>query len=574
MAALVLSGIAASKGIAIGRARVIVAGSPEVPEYILAADQVAAEIERYRQAVAFARTELADLAQKVRGQLATELREFIDAHLLMLEDDMLAEGPLEYIRSRSVNAEWALKQTRDSLVAAFEAMDDDYLRSRLDDIDQVVSRIQGALAARQGREHLGEGGLEDTVIVADELSPADLGELAERGMIGLITEGGGELSHCSILARALGLPYIAGIRQASQMINEGMTLIVDAERGITLIEPDAERLSRYRERQHEQARRQQQLRRLCSEPARTRDGVAIGLWGNGESMQDIGLAVEAGADGIGLYRTEYLFLGRAEPPNEDEQYEQFARAMGLLDGRTLTIRTLDVGADKQVPLGQDPHEPNPALGLRGIRLSLRFPELLRTQLSAALRAARHGPVRLLLPMLTHVSEVVETRRMLDECRQALGGDCPPVMLGGMIEVPAAALSIEAFLDHLDFVSIGTNDLVQYTLAVDRGNQALGRWHDPLHPAVIELMARVIGAGARRGKPVSLCGEMAGEARHTALLLALGLRDFSMHPRVLLEVKEVLMAAQVDELLPLRERILQCPDRASLRALLPSLPGAS
>jgi phosphotransferase system enzyme I (PtsI) len=571
MAALVLSGIAASKGIAIGRARVIVAGSPEVPEYVLGSEQVPAEIERYRQAVAFARTELADLAQRVRGQLATELREFIDAHLLMLEDDMLAEGPLEYIRSRSCNAEWALKQTRDSLVAAFEAMDDDYLRSRLDDIDQVVSRIQGALAARQGRDHLGEDRLDDTVIVADEISPGDLAELAERGMIALITEGGGELSHCSILARALGLPYIAGIRQASQMINEGMLLIVDAERGITLIEPDSERLSRYRERQHEQARRQQRLQRLKREPALTVDEVEIRLWANGESEPDIDLLVDLGAVGIGLYRTEYLFLGRAEPPGEDEQYEHFRRVLGRLDGRPLTIRTLDVGADKQVPLGQDPHEPNPALGLRGIRLSLRFPDLLRTQLSAALRAAEHGPVRLLLPMLTHVSEVVETRRLLDECRQRLSSHTS-IELGGMIEVPAAALSIDAFLDQLDFVSIGTNDLVQYTLAVDRGNQALGRWHDPLHPAVIELIARVIHAGERRGKPVSLCGEMAGETRHTNLLLALGLRDFSMHPRVLLEVKEALRAADISQLSKLRRDILNCPDRASLQALLPNMLG--
>ncbi len=571
MSALVLSGIAASKGIAIGRARVIVAGSPEVPEYVLGSEQVPAEIERYRQAVAFARTELADLAARVRGQLATELREFIDAHLLMLEDDMLAEGPLEYIRSRSCNAEWALKQTRDSLVTAFEAMDDDYLRSRLDDIDQVVSRIQGALAARQERDHLGDDRLDDSVIVADEISPGDLADLAERGMIALITEGGGELSHCSILARALGLPYIAGIRQASQMINEGMLLIVDAERGITLIEPDSERLSRYRERQHDQQRRQLRLQRLKSEPSVSADGVEIRLWANGESNQDLALAVDLGAVGIGLFRTEYLFLGRREPPGEDEQYEQFRDVLKRLDGRPLTIRTLDIGADKQVPLGQDPHEPNPALGLRGIRLSLRFPDLLRAQLSAALRAASHGPVRLLLPMLTHVSEVVETRRLLDECRQKLGLSMA-VELGGMIEVPAAALSIDAFLDHLDFVSIGTNDLVQYTLAVDRGNQALGRWHDPLHPAVIELIARVISAGERRGKPVSLCGEMAGETRHTGLLMALGLRDFSMHPRVLLEVREALRGADVSQLCRLRREILACPDRASLQALLPSLPG--
>lgn len=568
MTALVLSGIAASKGIGIGRARVIVAGSPEVPEYLLEGEQVGSEIERYRQAVAFARTELADLAQRVRGQLATELREFIDAHLLMLEDDMLAEGPLEYIRSRSCNAEWALKQTRDELIAAFTAMDDEYLRSRVDDIDHVVERIQSALAQRKDRDHLGEERLDDAVVVADNLSPSELADLAERGVCGLITEGGGALSHCSILCRALGMPYIAGIKQASEMINEGMLLIVDADRGITLIDPDAQRLTRYRDRQQDQQRRSQRLQSLRDQPAVTADGTEIRLWANGEAEKDLDLALSCGAVGIGLYRTEFLFMGRAEPPGEEEQYQCFKSAIAHLDGRPLTIRTLDVGADKQAPLGQDPNEPNPALGLRGIRLSLRFPELLKTQFRAVIRAQQLGPVRLLLPMLSRLDEVHAARELLNQSALDMGADASSVPLGGMIEVPAAALMVERFLPHLDFLSIGTNDLVQYTLAVDRTNQALGSMHDPLHPAVLQLIARVIAAADSAGKSVSLCGEMAGEARYTGLLLALGLRDFSMHPRVLLEVKEALRGADLGDLSRMRESLLQADSADQLEQLLP------
>ena len=446
--------------------------------------------------------------------------------------------------------------------------DDEYLRSRVDDIDHVVGRIQGALAQRKDREHLGEDRLDDAVVVADDLSPSELADLAERGVCALITEGGGALSHCSILCRALGMPYIAGIRQASEMINEGMLLIVDADRGITLIDPDGERLGRYRNRQQELQRRRQRLQALRDEPAVTSDGTPIRLWANGESEKEVDQAVSYGAVGIGLYRTEFLFMGRAEPPSEDEQYECFRAALARLDGRPLTIRTLDVGADKQAPLGQDPNEPNPALGLRGIRLSLRFPDLLKTQLRAALRAHQLGPVRLLLPMLSRISEITAARKMLVECAQDLGVDASSIELGGMIEVPAAALMVEHFLKHLDFLSIGTNDLVQYTLAIDRTNQALGSLQDPLHPAVLQLIARVLAAGESCGKAVSLCGEMAGEPRYTGLLLALGLRDFSMHPRVLLEVKEVLRSADLHTLADFRQALLQAEEAEQLEALLP------
>jgi phosphotransferase system enzyme I (PtsI) len=564
MAALVLTGLPASRGIAIGQARILEDGDFEVPEFQIETFHVAAEIERYRRAVFAARTELAAIAEKVHDQVAGEVREFIEAHLLMLEDAALSEGPLEYIRSRAINAEWALKLTRDNLVAAFEAMEDEYLRSRADDVDQVVSRIQHALAERPERS-LDEESLRESIIVADDIPPAELTQMAHMGVLAFISEGGGPLSHASILARSLGIPYIAGIKQARQMINEGMLLIVDGERGLVLIEPDGERLKRYREKQQELKRRAQALKSLRHQPSITRDGMPIKLYANAETPADLELAVEYGAAAIGLYRSEFLFLSRAEAPSEDEQYEHYREAVGLLGGLPLTIRTLDVGSDKQLPFGQKLEEDNPALGLRGIRFSLKHPELFRTQLRAALRAAVHGPVRLMLPMLVSPSEVLKVRLLLAECVAELGDagveHQPRIALGGMIEVPAAAVAAPLLMDVLDFASIGTNDLIQYSLAVDRGNEWVNPWYDPLHPAILRLISWVIEAGQAAGKPVSMCGEMAGEARYTRLLLALGLTEFSMHPRVLLEVKEAIMGADLAALGAKRSVVLSAPQDA-------------
>jgi phosphotransferase system enzyme I (PtsI) len=561
MTALILSGQGASRGIGIGRARVLESGGVEIPEYTLDPDQIGAEIDRYRAAVAAARGELTLVADRLGPQVASEVREFIETHLMMLEDDALVESPVEFIRARSCNAEWALKQARDQLFAAFEQMQDDYFRSRRDDVDQVVKRIASALASRPARSlFVEEDALDDTVIVADDIEPAELNGLAERGLAAFVIESGGPLSHSSILARSLGVPCVVGVRGARQMVHEGQLLIVDGDRGFALIDPDGERLTRYRERQHEQKRRATQLLRLAGTAARTADGESIRLWANAEQLKDLDLALRHGAIGIGLFRTEFLYLNRQQPPDEEEQFHSYSDAVKRMQGHPLTLRTLDIGADKQLPLGQDPHEPNPALGLRGIRLSLKFPELFRTQVRAILRSAVFGPVTMLLPMLGGPDDALRARALIREAEDELRASGTlfqeNVPVGGMIEVPAAAIAAPRMVEILDFVSIGTNDLIQYTLAIDRGNQAVARWYEPLHPAVLRLIGSVIDIAVAMGKPVSLCGEMAGDTRYTALLLALGLTDFSLHPRGILELKESLSRLQRKPLLGLKRRILE------------------
>lgn len=560
MTALVLTGAAASRGIAIGTARLLAQNDFEVPEIYLPSEDLPAEIDRFRQALLEARLKLKDMAESIQGALAHEVQEFLDAHLLMMEDAALSEGPVEFIRSRSINAEWALKMAREQLLDAFEAMEDDYFRARVDDVNQVVGRIMSALV-KTDQESTSEpdDALHDLVIVADELEPGELHHMAERGVVGFISETGGPLSHASIIARSLGLPYIAGIKGARQMINEGARLILDGERGMVLIEPDEQRLERYAEKRANERKRQHELVRLRGLNCQTKDLRTIRLWANGEHAADLRLARENGAVGVGLYRTEFLFLEHGKAPSEEQQFNDYRAAVEAMEGLPLTIRTLDIGADKKLPLGQNPNEANPALGLRGIRLSLSFPEMFRTQLRAILRAAHFGPVRILLPMLGQVSDVLRTRALIAECQYELeseGIECGKNLpLGGMIEVPAAAIIAGSLARELDFLSIGTNDLTQYTLAVDRGNEWLEDWYQPLHPAVLCLIAQTIEAGKAAGKSVSLCGEMAGEARYTRLLLALGLTEFSMHPRVLLEVHEAVSQADFRRLNQMKQDVL-------------------
>lgn len=572
--ALILSGQGASKGIGIGRARVLDTHGVEIPEYTLDPDQIGAEIERYRAAVGAARSGLAEVAQRLPGNVASEVREFIGAHLMMLEDDALVESPIEFIRARSCNAEWALKQARDQLMAAFEQIEDDYFRSRRDDVDQVVRRIALALSQRPTRALFGEDdALDDTVIVADDIEPAELPALVERGLAAFLTEAGGPLSHTSILARSMGVPCIVGVRGARQMVHEGQLLIVDGDRGFVLIDPDAERLTRYRERQNEQRRRAGRLQRLADAPTRTADEEEVRLWANAEQAKDLDLALRNGAVGVGLFRTEFLYLHRSAPPDEEEQYQSYLAAVRRVAGRPLVFRTLDIGADKRLPLGQtaDAVEPNPALGLRGIRLSLKHPELFRTQVRAVLRAGTAGPVRLLLPMLggpedaqRALEQIALARSELEAAGREYATDVP---LGGMIEVPSAAITAPRLVALLDFVSIGTNDLIQYTLATDRANQQVGRWYEPLHPAVLRLISAVIDTAHALGKPVSLCGEMAGEPRLTPLLLALGLTDFSLHPRGILELKAMLATLHRRPLLQKKRALLEADDPAAVRAVL-------
>jgi phosphoenolpyruvate-protein phosphotransferase (PTS system enzyme I) len=572
MTALVLTGVSASRGIALGPARLLEGHDFEVAEYTLESAQLPGEIERYKQAVAAARASLQEIADNSNTNLAPEIKEFLTAHALMMDDDALSVGPLEYIRSRSINAEWALKLTRENLLHVFEAMEDEYFKARADDVNQVVGRIMAALVNRDSRMP-DEASLADRIIVADVIEPNELTQMAERGAIGFVSETGGALSHSAILARSVGLPYIAGIKGARQMINEGAMLILDGERGIVLISPDEERLTRYREKQAKARERSADLVRLRGLNCQTQDLLKIKLWANAEHPADLRLARMNGAVGVGLYRTEFLFMRHAKEPSEEQQYEELRAAMAELEGLPLTVRTLDVGADKKLPLGQNPHEDNPALGLRGIRHSLRFPKIFKTQLRASLRASAHGPIRLLLPMIGRLQDIAEARSVLSaaqaELTEAGIAFDPQIPLGGMIEVPAAALMARQFARALDFLSIGTNDLTQYTLAVDRGNQELASLVDPLHPAILQLIASVIAAGAAEGKAVALCGEMAGEVRYTRLLLALGLRDFSMHPRVLLEVQEVIAECSARKLTALRDEVLDGEHENVLRFLAES-----
>ncbi len=558
MTALVLTGVAASRGIAMGYARLLEGHDFEVPEYTLDSEALTGEIDRYRAAVKTAKQGLQQLTDNMQHHIAPEVKEFIEAHSMMLDDDALADGPVEHIRCRAINAEWALKLTRESLLQAFDQMEDEYFKARADDVNQVVSRIMQALLKRDGRIE-GQTSLAECIIVADMIEPHELTQMAERGALGFISETGGALSHSAILARSVGLPYAAGIKGARQMINEGARLILDGDRGIVLINPDEERQARYRDKQLQARQRAIDLNRLRGLNCQTKDLVKVRLWANAEHETDLHLARINGAVGVGLYRTEFLFLAHGKEPSEDQQFEELRKSMKELEGLPLTIRTLDIGADKQLPLGQNPNEDNPALGLRGIRHSLKFQKIFKTQLRAILRASMLGPVRILLPMITSLSDVLHSKAIIAEVRAELVANGmsldSKLPIGGMIEVPAAALCATQFARELDFLSIGTNDLTQYTLAVDRGNEELATLLDPLHPAVLQLIALTIDAGAKAGKPVALCGEMAGEARYTKLLLALGLRDFSMHPRVLLEVHEMIASCSAAKLADLKDEVL-------------------
>ncbi|HHH46574.1 MAG TPA: phosphoenolpyruvate--protein phosphotransferase [Thiotrichales bacterium] len=548
-----LVGMGVSRGIAIGPVHVLHRGELEIAEYHIDARDVEAEIRRFREALEIARAQLREIRTRIPENTRADIVEFIDTHLLMLEDSTLTVAPEYLIRSQQINAEWALKQQRDALVEVFEAMDGAYLRTRKDDIDHVVTRIQRIL--RWGGEAPSESTttalLQGAIVVADELTPADTVVLQHQGIAGFVTEFGGPLSHTAIAARSLRIPAVVGVHEVRRLLREGETVILDGRRGVLVGDADTVLLEWYRERRDAERSRQESLARLRAEPATTRDGVRVRLLGNIELPEDIDPLMEAGAEGVGLYRTEFLYMNRDDLPDEEEQLEVYAAIIAHLDGLPLTIRTLDLGADKPLA-GSERHAlcANPALGLRGVRLCLHEPELFRPQLRAILRASAMGPVRIMLPMLTTLEEVRQVRRILAQLQRELDDRHlpydPSLPVGGMIETPAAALLADRFARELDFLSLGTNDLIQYLLAIDRVDDEVAYLYDPLHPAVIEALHRVLRAGDRHGIPVSMCGEMAGDPRLVPLLLALGLREFSIHPAALLEIKDCIRSLSLPE----------------------------
>jgi phosphoenolpyruvate-protein phosphotransferase (PTS system enzyme I) len=557
-------GQGASRGSALGSARVRLPHALEVVEQTIAPEEVEGELSRLHAAIASVREEMHGLRRRLHGALAQEIGEFLDLHALLLDDPELLHGLDGLIREQRYSADYALRVQRDRLAAVFEGMDDAYLRSRLDDIDQVVGRIHAALHRREAELQ----GVAGEILVTDNVAPAELAQLQAQGVMAVVTSGGSALSHSAILARSLHLPLVTGVAHLLQRVNDGDVLAVDGGSGLVVLEPNAADLRRHRASIREQRREQRQLNRLRREPTRTVDGVDIKLWANAESREDVAEAHALGAAGVGLYRTEFLFLEGSVLPDEDSQFRSYRDLVLGMTGRTVTIRTLDLGADKADRTGLAlADEPNPALGVRGVRLSLSRPGLLETQLRAIVRASGYGPVRVLVPMVSHRGEILAVRRMLDRIVGELRGSgyevAERVPLGAMIEVPAAAIALPGFIDLVDFLSIGTNDLVQYLLAADRNNDALGELYTPLHPAVLQVLRRVIAVGGRHRRPVAVCGEMASDPVLAPLLLALGLEEFSMHPATLLEVRQAIRRCDLSRLRARAPSLLRARDHAGI-----------
>jgi phosphotransferase system enzyme I (PtsI) len=556
---LALYGIGVSRGIAIGKAHVIMRGSIDVVATSIPADLIEGEVSRFLSAIETARQQLQSIQQHIPKDTRADIAAFIDTHLLMLDDATIVTAPVEHIREYGCNAEWALKLQRDAVVAVFEQMNDPYLRTRRDDVDHVINRIQRLLLdTGQGEARVDTDMLENAIVLTDNLTPAEAILLEHQGAIAFATEYGGPLSHTAILARSVQTPAIVGARGIQHYIQDGETIILDGLQGLLIAAPDESTLAYYLEKQKKEQQRNADLTTLTERPAVTLDNIPVTLMANIELPEDIEAVSRENASGVGLYRTEFLYMNRTTPPGEEEQYERYMAVIEALKGKPLTIRTLDMGADKEIN-GTTRNCSNPALGLRAIRLCLKDLSLFRPQIRAILRASVHGPVRMMIPMLSNTKELRQVLTLISETKNSLLRQnlsfSPDIMIGCMIEVPAAALSAADFASQVDFLSIGTNDLIQYTLAIDRVDDEVNYLYDPLHPAVLKLIKMIIDAGKSTGVPVAMCGEMAGDPRFTRLLLGMGLSEFSMQPTALQEVKQVinnssiaLLTPQVDELL--------------------------
>jgi phosphotransferase system enzyme I (PtsI) len=572
----VLHGIGVSGGVAIGRAQLVSHATLEVAHYAIAPEQVPAEIDRLTQAMHAVQKELEGLhGAMISGDAPAEFGAFLDVHWMILTDPTLSEAPKRTIAELHCNAEWALTQQLGVLVEQFETIDDPYLRERKADVVQVVERILKVLLGRPGGVPP-PSAEQQTILVAHDLSPADVIQFKHHHFAAFLTDLGGVTSHTAIVARSLNVPAVVATHNARTLIRENELLIVDGSRNVVIVNPDRSVLDEYRVRQNELEQERQQLLRLRSTPARTADGKAIELQANIELPDDLEQALENGATGVGLFRSEFLFLNRDGLPGEDEQFEAYRRVASGMKGYPVTIRTFDLGADKQAE-GLDGLmrvAPNPALGLRAVRFSLAEPRLFMTQLRAILRASAYGKVKILIPMLSSVHEIDQTLAMIALAKRDLreqGADFDQgIEVGGMIEIPAAVLAMSAFTSRLDFLSIGTNDLIQYTLAVDRADDAVSQLYDPLHPAVLKLIALAIEGAKKAEVPVAVCGEMAGDVLLTRLLLGMGLTNFSMHPAHLLSIKQRVLATDAGQAQQIVARMRRTDEPAKLAALLEKL----
>ena len=573
-----ISGIGVSKGIAIGEAHVLVREQLNVTQRTLAVSEINSEIKRFKKALALANKQLHDIKKKIAKITADDIVVFIDTHLLMLEDPAFDEGTITNIKEHFCNAEWALKMQSERLVQVFDEMEDPYLRTRKDDVLHVVKRIQIALADNE--ESNDSTSYKGKIIVTDDLTPADTIMMQHQKIAGFITEFGGPLSHTAILARNLGIPAIVGLHHARHLIHHGEKLIIDGSSGVAINTPENKSLKFYRAVKRSESAKRSLLNTLSGKPAITLDNKQITLHGNIDRPADIKIIKKYDDTGVGLYRTEMLFIELNIWPDQATHFKTYKRAVKALNGKPLTIRTMDLGADKEIQdtIDQGPMAHNPAMGLRAIRRCLKEPQDFMPQLLAILRVSAFGPVRLLIPMLTNLEEldqvlalIKEAKQILQKKKTAFDTDMP---IGAMIEVPAAALAADAFARKLDFLSIGTNDLIQYTLALDRIDDEVNYLFDPLHPAVLKLIHMTIQAGKKANIPVSMCGEMASDTRYTRLLLGMGLEYFSVQANALLEVKQIIVNSRFKSLQDEVEGILQTSDSSEIRSLVQQLSNVS
>jgi phosphoenolpyruvate-protein phosphotransferase (PTS system enzyme I) len=568
-----LHGIPVSGGIAIGHAHLISHAQLETAHYRVPDEKLPEEAARFESAVESVRAELQALRANVPATAPAEFVGFIDVHLMILADSTLSVEPKEIIRTEQCNAEWALKVQTEALLAQFDQIEDAYLRERRSDVLQVVERIMKALLGQPGYAPPEVAAGRQLILVARDLSPADVVQFKQHHFASFITDLGGTTSHTAVVARSLNIPSVVALHHARQLIREDELLIVDGTQGVVIVDPDSQALNEYQLRQHSFDLERRKLKRLRNMRATTLDGMSVELHANIELPADVPQALENGATGVGLFRSEFLFLNRKQLPGEDEQFEAYRRVVEEMQGRPVTIRTYDLGADKDHTAGER-LATNPALGLRAIRLCLIEPERFLIQLRALLRASHYGKVNMLIPMLASAREVAQTLSLIDRAKQSLDAEDIPydreVKIGGMIEVPAAALALSIFTRKLDFLSIGTNDLIQYTLAIDRTDDAVAHLYDPLHPAVLSLLAHVLRTAEKANIPVALCGEMAGDVAMTRLLLGLGLRQYSMHSAHLLDVKERVLHTSFSHVKPLALRMLRETDPDRLQMLLERL----
>lgn len=577
-----VSGIPVGRGIAIGRAWVLAPASLDVPRRSLHPEESLREVERLYLAVAAVDEEFERIRQEIGKEVAAELRAFLDLQAIVLHDPLLIEATRDRILAEHCNAEWALVQQYETVAEQFDTIDDAYLRERRTDVRQIVERILKAMRHPDGGHRIALPGMVDAttedaalpwILVAHDIAPADMLLLKQHSFAGFATDTGSPTSHTAILARSLGMPAVVGLQTLHGLVKQGEALIIDAEAGVVLGSIDAPIRGIYELRQAEQALAQSRLVRLKNVAAQTLDGENILLMANLDLPTDTARALDAGCQGIGLFRSEFLYMNRTDPPSEDEQYEAYRQVVKAMKGRPVTIRTLDSGADKDVPSVAGHRDPpsNPALALRAIRLCLAEPDLFQTQLRAILRASAHGPIKLLIPLVSGPQEMIAARKMImaamDRLRQANQAFDPEIPVGAMIEVPAAALAIDGLLPVIDFASLGTNDLIQYTLAIDRADREVAHLYNPLHPAVLRLVRDVIQCCVKHKMPVSVCGEMAGDPKLARLLLGFGLREFSMHPSQVLLVKQELLRSRVTDCIKQSAKIVKQGDPNKLAIAL-------